>query len=118
MKRIIYSSKKVEKYFLDLNSLKKKCGVPLTKQIVKRIMQLESFGNVYELVNAPIDHPHFLEGDLLGCIGWSLNSNVRLILDTGKGDKPKNIQEMKDIEEIIIKGVVDYHGKKNEWIIN
>ena len=117
MKDILFSNDKVEKYFNNIKLLQKKCGMPLAKQIVKRMSQLEALENVYDLLKAPIDNPHLLEENLEGCIAWSLTGNIRLILDTGLPKNPENISSLANIEKIIIKGVVDYHGNKNNWII-
>lgn len=117
MKDILYSNNKVEKYFNDAKLLQKKCGMPLAKQIIKRMSQLKALDNVYDLLKAPIDNPHLLEENFEGCIGWSLTDNIRLILDTGQDKNPENISSLSNLEEIIVKGVVDYHGNKNNWII-
>lgn len=118
MKDIKFSNTKVQKIFQDAKILTKKVGLSLAKQIIKRLDQLSAFANVYELINAPIDNPHLLEGNLVGCIGWSVDSKHRLILDTGLSSNPTDLKQLNNIEEIIIKGVVDYHGNKDEWIIN
>ena len=117
MERIKYSNEKLEKVFSDARLILKKCGQQLAKQLINRLEQLKSFECVYDLLKAPIDKPHLLEGDFEGCIAWSITGNIRLILDTGLNKNPENQSIFKEFKEIIIKGVVDYHGKKNNWII-
>ena len=67
------------------------------------------------LVELRFGKPHLLEDNLKGCFGISITGNYRLIVEP-KSNKLDNIS-LKKCKTIIVKGVVDYHGGKNEWII-
>ena len=112
-----YSNAKVEKAFTDWSYLVKLVGVPLTKTIKKRKDQLESFQNIFELMGSGIDNPHLLKGNLYGHIGWSVTGNLRIIIDLKLEKNAIYGLEIAKREKICIKGVADYHGGKDEWII-
>lgn len=119
--QIEYENHQVKKMFDDFENigttkhlLEKKVGKELTKAIRKRIIQIiaaETF-DIY-LKNSP-RKPHLLVG---GGIRYSvhLTSNWRLII------KPKitenTIAQLRECQTILIEGVVDYHGKKEHWLI-
>ena len=115
---IEYSNRSVEKAFSDWGVLAKKHGLQLTKQLKKRIDQLEAMENVFELFGSGIDNPHLLGEDLAGCAGWSVTGRIRLIFDLREGKIEKLDLRVGSKTKICIKGVVDYHGRKNEWIID
>lgn len=116
---IEYANKQVERVMTDAKLLVKRVGEPIAKRIIRRLNQLEAFSNIGELMKSGIDNPHPLNTNLYGCIGWSLNGNYRFILDVGLGKKEKYIESEVNLKEkIIIKGVADYHGGKDEWIIS
>ena len=104
---------KVEKVMTDAKQLVKKVGSDTAKAIIKRKNQLEAFSHIGELMKSGIDNPHLLENNLYGCIGWSVTANLRFILDIGLEKDEKYSKE-----KITVKGVMDYHGGKNEWIIS
>ena len=113
-----YSNAKVEKAFTDWRYLQKIVGLQLTKAIKKRKDQLESFQNIYEFMGSGIDNPHPLNGDLYGHISWSITGNLRIIFDLNLAKNEIYNLEIPKRERICTKGVVDYHGGKNEWIIS
>lgn len=116
---IEYANNKVEKIMTDAKQLVKKVGTPIAKTIIKRINQLSAFSNIGELMRSGIDTPHPLNNNLYGNIGWSITGNLRFILDVGLEKKEKYIEsEVNKKEKITIKGVTDYHGGKDEWIIS
>lgn len=112
------SNEKIKKNITDLSLLIRKVGKDIAKSILKRLRQLESFVNVKELLNSGIDKPHLLEGNFYGFIGWSITDKMRLILDLNIDKNQKYSEEVLNKKEVFIKGVVDYHGNKNEWIIS
>lgn len=114
--KITFANTKVEKTMTDAKALVRKIGQPLAKATIRRMNELDSFNNIIELFAGGLDNPHWLEGNLYGCIGWSITGNVRLILDAGMKPNETRLQYGLS-EKIIIKGVVDYHGGKNEWLI-
>ena len=115
---IEYANTKVEKTLTDLAKLQKAIGHDLTKSLKKRLDQLRAMKNIGELMKSGLDRPHFLESGLYGCIGWSVSGNVRLILDAQLEKNEKLNDEILERTKILIKGVVDYHGNKNEWFIS
>lgn len=116
---IEYANNHIEKVITDAKQLVKRVGPLMAKTIIKRWNQLKAFSNVGELMRSGIDNPHPLIMNLYGCIGWSITGNYRFILDVGLGKNEKYIEcEVNLKEKIIIKGVADYHGGKNEWIIS
>lgn len=115
---IVYANTKVEKVMTDAKQLVKKVGSDTAKAIIKRKNQLEAFSHIGELMRSGIDNPHLLENNLYGCIGWSVTANLRFILDIGLEKDEKYSQEMYLKEKITVKGVMDYHGGKDEWIIS
>ena len=114
--KITFANNKVEKTMTDAKALVRKIGPQLAKATIRRMNELDSFRNLVELFSGGLDNPHWLEANLYGCISWSISGNFRLILDTGM--KPNETKlDYSLSEKIIIKGVVDYHGGKNEWLI-
>ena len=115
--KITFANNKVEKTMTDATLLVRKIGPQLAKATIKRKNQLESLSNIVDLFASGLDNPHWLEGnEFYGCIGWSITGNVRLILDTGMKPNESKLDYSLS-EKIKIKGVVDYHGGKNEWLI-
>ena len=113
---IYYENKKVEKILEDYATLQKKCGKHF-QNIKKRMQQLKAFTSLKEFMYSGFDNPHFEKGPLHGCIGWDINQNVRLLLKLDVEIDESLLKRMEDIKDIIVIGVVDYHGGKNNWII-
>lgn len=115
---IEYANNKIERVMTDAKLLVKKVGAPNAKTIIKRLNQLSAFSNIAELMRSGIDNPHPLNNNLYGNIGWSITGNLRFVLDIGlaKNEKYSEVAYLK--EKITIKGVTDYHGGKDEWIIS
>jgi len=113
--RIEYEDSSVEKYFKNLDLMKKKIGLDLTKITKKRQDQLRASDNFSIYLSTGLGKPHPLFENLKGCYGISLTGKMRLIVkpDVEELD-PKSLI---NCEIVIIKGVMDYHGRKNEWII-
>jgi plasmid maintenance system killer protein len=114
---ILFANEKLKNLVEDFPKLKKQLGDKFAKQIKMRIDQLESYSNISELLNGPIDNPHLLGSNMSGCIGWSVNANNRIILKLIDNPTETFFEDAKKIDKIIFKGVVDYHGK-NDWVIN
>lgn len=113
--RIEYDSKKTEKLFYNFNNIIQKVGLELAQKIKLRFNQIEAANNFQEYLTNGIGNPHHLTGKLKKCYGVSLNKNYRLIVEP----KTKNF-DLKSLEQchnIIVKGVIDYHGQKYEWLI-
>jgi hypothetical protein len=113
--KIIYKNNVVEKYFENFNFMKKEKGLELTRTIKKRYEQLKASENFSIYLSTGLGKPHPLYENLKGRYGISITGNIRLIV------KPVvenlNTDSLKNCKTIIIEGVMDYHGRKNEWII-
>ncbi len=114
--QIDYENPKVEKIFNDFNEMKKKIGNDLVIIIKKRLNQLSAAEDFSSYLSLRLGKPHPLDHDLKGYFAISLTGNIRLIVrpDTTSLDKDK----LKECKTVYIKGVVDYHGKKNKWFIS
>ena len=106
---------KVKKIIDDDNNLIKKIGIELAKKVRLRINQMKASPNFKAYLDYGIGKPHPLTGDLDDLYGIFLNKNIRLIVEP--------LVEKRDDESLIIcksvniKGVVEYHGDKKEWLI-
>ena len=113
---IIYINKKVEKILEDYSILQRKCGKHF-QHIKRRMQQLKAFTNLKEFMHSGFDNPHFEVGDMHGLIGWDINQNVRMLLKLNENIDDTLLGRMENIREIIVVGVLDYHGGKKNWII-
>lgn len=114
--QIEYESNKLKRLVEDKVALQKKVGFELAKNFLRRLDQLKAFQSIGELVKSGIDNPHELKGNRMGYIGWSIDRNKRVII------RPENAYDLqKDpyaCKKVIIKGVVDYHGGKENWYLS
>lgn len=110
-----YDNQKVEKYFNDFTLFKKKIGLELARITKKRYDGLRAAKNFGVYLSTHLGKPHPLTGNLKGCYGISVSANIRLVIEfeTVKVD----LNSLKDCDTVTIKGVVDYHGQKQEWLI-
>ena len=115
--KLVAANSKVQEFFEDYAKIAKKHGNEFAKRLQKRMSELMSYENVFELFGSKLGDPHFLKGDLDSCIAVSITGNLRLILETGISQKSRDVLDVFKLKEIEIKGVVDYHGDKYEWII-
>ncbi|MHB1314851.1 MAG: hypothetical protein ACYCX2_05110 [Christensenellales bacterium] len=113
--QINYESHNIEKWFSDFNNMSKKIGLELTRSIKKHHDRIKAAPNFQEFLNLGLGKPHSLTGELRGYYGVSVSANVRLIV------KPlftnNSLEELKECNVITVKGVSDYHGGKENWII-
>ena len=107
--RLEYKSKRVEKLITDFDKLYKIMSIDLQKKLKITLNRLESAENLSEFLALGLGTPHPLQNNLNGYYGVKLTGNVRLVVKPNDGDLNSNI--------IIVKGVCDYHGEKEEWII-
>lgn len=115
--RINYENNRIQKLIDNKLKLAKEKGSDFAKKLYKRLDQLKAFQNVNEFMGSGLDNPHILSGNLNNCIGWNIDANKRLIVSLGISPSQPLTPEYVKIEEIIIKGVVDYHGGKENWYI-
>lgn len=100
---IKYSNNKIEKTLTNPALLKKEYG-KLSESIKVVLSILQFADNLDEVPNVPPTKRHKLSGKYLGCWGISISKNWRVII---KPDFQTN--DLKDIKEIIIIEIVDYH---------
>lgn len=94
--------------------LQKKLG-HLSRRFKMRIDQMKAADHYYEYQSIGLGRPHLLDGDLKGCFAVDLTGNYRIIARLGTDDLSP--EALKICDEVIIEGVVDYHGKGNNWFI-
>ncbi|HBR35088.1 MAG TPA: hypothetical protein DD734_10665 [Firmicutes bacterium] len=113
--QIEYESESVEKIFNDFNLMRKMIGNDRARAIKKRIDQLKASVSFGIYLTTRLGKPHPLYGNLKGYYGIVITGNVRLIAKPNvKSFEP---EALKDCDTVILRGVVDYHGGKNEWLI-
>ena len=111
-----YQDEKVKKILCDGKILQRKVGLEIGKKVRQRMNQLEAANDFNEyLTKLRFGNPHPLEGDLDKCFGISITGNYRLVVEPLETDL--DIESLKKCKILNIKGVLDYHGGKNEWII-
>ncbi len=106
---------KVEKYFTNFSNLQKKIGKEKTRTIKKHIDNLKASNNFGIFLSLGLGKPHSLTGNHQGEYGIHVTANERLIIEPVCDDL--SIETLKLCDTIIIKGVEDYHGSKENWLI-
>ena len=112
---IILHNPKVKKIIDNDEKLIKTLGKELSRKVKQRINEMIAAPNFKDYLDYGIGKPHPLTGDLDNLYGISLNKSIRLIVEP-LVEKRTN-ESLKMCKEINIKGVVEYHGNKKEWII-
>ncbi|MHB8170271.1 MAG: hypothetical protein ACYDG6_01830 [Thermincolia bacterium] len=96
--------------------MKKAIGNERARATKKRIDQLKAAVNFSVYLTTGLGKPHPLYENLKGYYGITITGNVRLIV------KPDaeclDSQALKECDTVIVKGVMDYHGRKNEWFVS
>ena len=110
--RISYTNKRVEKYFSDYNEMKKKIPAEWVRTIKKHIDRLKAADNFGVFLSLGLGHPEPLKGKDQGKYSIRVTGNVRLIIKLESDGKTVVF-----CEEIVMEGVVDYHGDKETWYI-
>lgn len=119
---VTYDNEWIKELFLNLsdvanskNLLLKKIGKEKTVAVKKRKNQIEAATNFKSYLNLHLGNPHALTGDLNGLYGVEINAHTRLILKPVSDDlSPAALAKC---DTVILKGIVEYHGGKNEWLI-
>lgn len=109
------NNKKVHKILRDSDILIKTVGLEMAKKIKIRLNQLSATNNFKEFLENGIGKPHPLSGNLDGMFGISLNKNYRLLIEPLVDSLDDST--LRSCKKINIKGVVDYHDGKCEWLI-
>ena len=95
----------VQKKMSDMGELKKAIGIELSKMVKLRFNQIEATENFQEFMKYGFGKPHPLKGNMKTYFGVGLTGNYRLVLIP------------KDNQKIVVRGVMDYHGDKYNWLI-
>jgi len=110
-----YESESVRIIFNDFEMIKKEIGKDRARATKKRIDQLKAADNFSIYLTTGLGKPHPLYENLKGYYGITITGNIILIV---KPDvESLDPEALKECDTVIVKGVMDYHGKKNEWII-
>lgn len=111
-----YHDEKVQRILCDAKTLQRKVGLEIGRKIKRRMNQLEAASDFNQyLTKLRFGNPHPLEGNLDKCFGISITSNYRIVVEPLETEL--DIESLKNCKVLNIKGVLDYHGGKNEWII-
>lgn len=99
------------------NLMRKEIGAELTRAVKKRYDQIVAFSSFSALQQSGIGKMESLEGDRKGSYSLRVSANYRLIVRPKDNDL--RAENLKKCDTLIIKGVIDYHGKgkKFSWII-
>ena len=110
-----YESESVRIIFNDFEMIKKEIGKDRARATKKRIDQLKASDNFSIYLTTGLGKPHPSYENLKGYYGITITGNIILIV---KPDvESLDPEALKECDTVIVKGVMDYHGKKNEWII-
>lgn len=109
---ILFETNKDKAFYEDIKALRKKYGNDLAKAITKRIVQIETFGSVGELLDSGIGKGHYLTANYKNCIALNLTGNYRLIIQP-LHDEHTNFSHLDNysLTIVTILKVEDYHGK-------
>lgn len=113
--QIEFDNEVVRLIFNDFTLMQRKVGKDMTKSIKKRVDSLKAANNFAIFLQTGLGKPHSLEGNQKGLYGVNVSANNRLIIMPIADDL--SAESLKKCELIVIKGVEDYHGSKNEWLI-
>lgn len=109
------NDQKLAKILNDSNKLIRKVGLEMAQTMKKRFNEMKASPNFKEYVSYGLGRPHPLTGNLAKLYGIHLNKNYRLIVEPLV--EVLDDIKLKECKKINIKGVVDYHDGKIEWLI-
>lgn len=113
--RFKYGNPTAKKCLDDFELMKKKIGIDITRNTKKRCNEPKSAENSAIYLRTGLGKPHSFVDHLIGWYGIAVSGNIRLIVkpDMEKSDDAS----LEKRDSVIIRGLVDYHGRKNEWLI-
>lgn len=114
--QLMYPNKGMERLFADPRLAIKKLGRDIAKKLYLRKDQLEAADCLKILLDGKIGRCHPLHHEFEGMFGLDLKDQIRLIIKPYGNDACIDYAECILCEHVEIVGVVDYHGKKNEWL--
>ncbi len=111
-----YQDEKVRKILCDAKVLQRKVGLEIGKKVKQRVNQLKAAENFNQyLTKIGFGKPHPLVGDLDKCYGIYITANYRMVVEPLQTEL--DMESLKNCKLLNIKGVLEYHDGKNEWII-
>lgn len=109
---IKYANKNVEKYFTDLNQMRRILPFGWVKKIFKLIELFKNSQDFSDFINYHIWKPELLKGYEIPTYSLHISANARLIIQLEGNEKVRLCTVVE------VKGVNDYHGKKDNWYIS
>lgn len=114
--QFVYENEKVQKILCDGRMLQRKVGLEIGKSVKRRMNELSASGNFNEyLTTIRLGKPHPLTGNLSNCYAINITANFRMVVEPLETEL--DIESLKQCKILNIKGVLEYHDGKNEWII-
>jgi len=112
--KISYANKRVERYFSDYKEMGKKIPLDWVRTIKKHVDRLKAADTFGDFLKLGLGRPEPLKGKKdAGKYSLRVTGNVRLIV------KPSdNCTTVMICEEVLMEGVVDYHGETESWYIS
>ncbi len=111
--RITYANRRIERYFADYAALQRKLPIEWVRSIKKHIDRLKASETFGIFLKLNLGQPEPLTGNNEGKYSLHIAPNARLIIMPSRTGN-----EVMICEEVMIKGVVDYHGSKENWYIS
>ncbi len=112
---IEYENKSVREMFNDFDLMKRKIGNDSARVTKKRLNQLKAAIDFSIYLTTALGKPHPLYENLKGYYGITITGHLRLIVKPNT--ESLEPEALKECDTVIIKGVMDYHGRKNQWLI-
>lgn len=110
---IKYANAKVKKYFTDYSQMQRKVPFDWVRVIKKHMNHLEAAEQFGDFLKLRLGKPEPLSGYQNIRYSLHISANVRLIIE------PCATQDTLLVcTEIEVKGVCDYHGRKENWYIS
>lgn len=113
---IHYKNKRIEKLFTEPKYAIKELSKDIALKVYLRKDQIEATDSLEVMIEGKIGRCHPLHYDFEGAFGLDIKDQVRLIIQPDVEQGCKDYNKRIKCKSVIIIGVVDYHGQKNEWI--
>ena len=117
MIEIKYDGPRVEKYFSgsNYNAMIKAIGLEITRATKNRVNQKRAAANFQAYLQYGLGKPEHLSGGAGSEYSVHLTGNFRLIFEPESENL--SAESLSNCKVIKIKGVVDYHGGKTNWLL-
>ena len=111
--KVTYANKKVEKFFSEYNRMQKELPYEWVRAIKKHIDHIKAAVCFGDFLALGLGKPEQLSGYQQIRYSLHISPNARLIIEPNADADTVMI-----CTELEIEGVVDYHGKKENWYIS